>query len=91
MKPLHRGFGSFRNDPRKDYATEPYFQFESQGMGHVDSRNWQGSDDMQVSVDISLYPLHQDYIPQIDAFILLLNQEPAVQVVTNVLSTQPYG
>ena len=35
---------------------------------------------MQVSVDISLYPLHQDYIPQIDAFILLLNQEPAVQV-----------
>ena len=46
---------------------------------------------MQVSVDISLYPLHQDYIPQIDAFILLLNQEPAVQVVTNALSTQLYG
>ena len=22
-----RGFGSFGNDPRKDYATEPYFQF----------------------------------------------------------------
>ena len=46
---------------------------------------------MQVSVDISLYPLHQDYIPQIDAFIFLLNQEPAVQVVTNALSTQLYG
>ena len=46
---------------------------------------------MQVSVDISLYPLHQDYILQIDAFILLLNQEPAVQVVTNALSTQLYG
>ena len=46
---------------------------------------------MQVSVDISLYPLHQDYIPQIDAFILLLNQESAVQVVTNALSTQLYG
>ena len=46
---------------------------------------------MQVSVDISLYPLHQDYIPQIDAFILLLNQEPNVQVVTNALSTQLYG
>ena len=46
---------------------------------------------MQVSVDISLYPLHQDYIPQIDAFIALLNQEPDVQVVTNALSTQLYG
>ena len=46
---------------------------------------------MQVSVDISLYPLHQDYIPQVDAFILLLNQEPNVQVVTNALSTQLYG
>ena len=46
---------------------------------------------MQVSVDISLYPLHQDYIPQIDAFILLLNQEPNVQVVTNALSTQLYS
>ena len=46
---------------------------------------------MQVSVDISLYPLHQNYIPQIDAFILLLNQEPNVQVVTNALSTQLYG
>ena len=46
---------------------------------------------MQVSVDISLYPLHQDYIPQIDAFIALLNQEPDVQVVTNTLSTQLYG
>ena len=46
---------------------------------------------MQVSVDISLYPLHQDYIPQIDAFILLLNQAPNVQVVTNALSTQLYG
>ena len=46
---------------------------------------------MQVSVDISLYPLHQDYIPRIDAFILLLNQEPNVQVVTNALSTQLYG
>ena len=46
---------------------------------------------MQVSVDISLYPLHQDYIPQIDAFIHLLNQEPNVQVVTNALSTQLYG
>lgn len=46
---------------------------------------------MQVSVDISLYPLHQDYIPQIDAFIFLLNQEPNMQVVTNALSTQLYG
>ena len=46
---------------------------------------------MQVSVDISLYPLHQGYIPQIDAFILLLNQEPEVKVITNVLSTQLYG
>ena len=46
---------------------------------------------MQVSVDISLYPLHQDYIPQIDAFIFLLNQEPNVQVVTNALSTELYG
>ena len=26
---LTRGFGSFGNDPRKDYLTEPYYQFGS--------------------------------------------------------------
>ena len=46
---------------------------------------------MRVSVDVSLYPLNEDYVPQIDAFILLLNQEPLVQVITNALSTQLYG
>lgn len=46
---------------------------------------------MKTSVDISLYPISDDYIPAIDAFIEGVNTHPDVVAVTNDLSTQLYG
>ncbi|MFO1426199.1 MAG: YkoF family thiamine/hydroxymethylpyrimidine-binding protein [Steroidobacteraceae bacterium] len=46
---------------------------------------------MDIAVEISLYPLNQDYIPPIQGFIDRLNAEPRVKVVTNSMSTQVSG
>ncbi|WP_419147051.1 YkoF family thiamine/hydroxymethylpyrimidine-binding protein [Pseudoalteromonas 'SMAR'] len=46
---------------------------------------------MKVSVEISKYPLHQDYIPYIQGFIDRLNQHEQIKVNTNVMSTQIFG
>ena len=46
---------------------------------------------MKTSIDISLYPLNEDYIPAIDAFIEGVNSHPDVVAITNDLSTQLYG
>ena len=46
---------------------------------------------MQVSVDISLYPLQADYEPAIIQFIQRLNQHQGIQVATNELSTHVTG
>lgn len=46
---------------------------------------------MQVAVDISLYPLDQDFIPPIKDVIERLNGYPDIKVVTNPLSTQLRG
>lgn len=46
---------------------------------------------MKTSVDISLYPLAEDYIPAIKEFIERLQQYPDVNLVRNKLSTQLYG
>ncbi|XOV87976.1 MAG: YkoF family thiamine/hydroxymethylpyrimidine-binding protein [Pseudomonadota bacterium] len=46
---------------------------------------------MQVSLDISLYPLAEDYIPAISQFIHRLEAAPNVAVVRNDLSTQLHG
>ncbi|MEE8233331.1 MAG: YkoF family thiamine/hydroxymethylpyrimidine-binding protein [Gammaproteobacteria bacterium] len=46
---------------------------------------------MKTSVDISLYPLAEDYIPAIKEFIERLQQYPEVNVLRNNLSTQLYG
>ena len=46
---------------------------------------------MKASVDISLYPLADDYIPTIKEFIERVQQYPDVAVVRNDLSTQLYG
>ncbi|SCY76153.1 YkoF family thiamine/hydroxymethylpyrimidine-binding protein [Flavobacterium caeni] len=45
---------------------------------------------MKVSVDISLYPLDQNYEPPIIAFIEKLKSAP-FKVMENPLSTQVYG
>jgi len=46
---------------------------------------------MEIGVEISLYPLHQQYIPPIQDFIDRLNTEPGLRVSTNSMSTQVFG
>lgn len=46
---------------------------------------------MKASVDISLYPLADKYIPAIQEFIDRVQEYPEVAVVRNDLSTQLYG
>ncbi|MFC0117617.1 hypothetical protein [Pseudoalteromonas xiamenensis] len=46
---------------------------------------------MKLSVEISKYPLHSDYIPFIKDFIDRLNQHEGLQVLTNTMSTQVFG
>ena len=46
---------------------------------------------MDISVDISMYPLQQEFETPILAFISELEKEPLVEVVRNELSTQIHG
>ena len=46
---------------------------------------------MKVSVELSLYPLDENYIPPIQDFIDRLNSYADVKVIENTLSTQVYG
>lgn len=45
----------------------------------------------QVSIEISLYPLRDNFIPPISDFIHRLNQHPEITVETNRMSTQVFG
>jgi uncharacterized protein YqgV (UPF0045/DUF77 family) len=46
---------------------------------------------MDIGVEISLYPLHQDYLPPIRDFIERLHADARLRVVTNSMSTQVFG
>jgi len=46
---------------------------------------------MEISVDISMYPLQKDFEAPILTFIELLEMEERVEVVRNELSTQVHG
>jgi uncharacterized protein YqgV (UPF0045/DUF77 family) len=46
---------------------------------------------MQISVEISKYPLADDYIPAIKAFIDRLHAIDGLTLVTNTMSTQVFG
>ena len=46
---------------------------------------------MELSVEISKYPLADDYIPAIKSFIDRLNTVEGLSVVTNTMSTQVFG
>ncbi|MCB2387709.1 YkoF family thiamine/hydroxymethylpyrimidine-binding protein [Thalassolituus alkanivorans] len=46
---------------------------------------------MEISVEISKYPLADDYIPAIKSFIDRLNQIEGLSIVTNTMSTQVFG
>lgn len=46
---------------------------------------------MRITAEMSLYPLHENFVADISAFIDELNAQPGLQVVTNQLSTQIRG
>ncbi len=46
---------------------------------------------MRVAVDISLYPIADDFIPPIDDVIERLNTYESLEVSTNRMSTQVFG
>ena len=46
---------------------------------------------MQVSIEISLYPLKHEFIPAIDRFIQILQDYDDIEVRTNAMSTQLFG
>lgn len=46
---------------------------------------------MNTSVDISYYPLKEEFIPPIKSFIERLNKYKNIVVVTNGISTQVFG
>ena len=46
---------------------------------------------MKIGVEISLYPLTEEYIPPIRGFIDRLNADGRFKVVTNDMSTQVFG
>jgi uncharacterized protein YqgV (UPF0045/DUF77 family) len=46
---------------------------------------------MQLSVELSFYPLKDDYKESILSFIALLKQEPNIEVISNRISTQIFG
>ncbi|QIB66651.1 YkoF family thiamine/hydroxymethylpyrimidine-binding protein [Kineobactrum salinum] len=46
---------------------------------------------MQVTAELSLYPLQEDYIPVIEAFIASLGEIEGLTIVTNAMSTQLCG
>jgi uncharacterized protein YqgV (UPF0045/DUF77 family) len=46
---------------------------------------------MKTSIEISYYPLNQEYIPPIQNFIDRINTYPKLVVRTNTMSTQIFG
>jgi uncharacterized protein YqgV (UPF0045/DUF77 family) len=46
---------------------------------------------MDIGVELSLYPLREDFVPTIKAFIERLQRDTRLKVVTNSLSTQVFG
>ncbi|MCB1692348.1 MAG: hypothetical protein KDI19_06245 [Pseudomonadales bacterium] len=46
---------------------------------------------MEISLDISLYPLADEYLPSIKSFIKRLEEAPGLAIARNDLSTQVFG
>jgi len=46
---------------------------------------------MDIAVEISLYPLAEDYAPRIKAFLERVRADGRLKVVTSSLSTQLFG
>ena len=46
---------------------------------------------MQISIEISLYPLNKNFISQVDNFISCLKKHDGIEIRTNNISTQLFG
>ncbi len=46
---------------------------------------------MEIGVEISLYPLQEQYAPDIKDFIRRVQSQQALRIVTNSMSTQVFG
>lgn len=46
---------------------------------------------MRITVEISLYPLQEQYVSKIEAFIAELRRAPGLEIVVNQMSTQLRG
>ncbi len=46
---------------------------------------------MEIGVEISLYPLHQQFLPPIRDFLDRINADGALRVATNSMSTHVFG
>jgi uncharacterized protein YqgV (UPF0045/DUF77 family) len=46
---------------------------------------------VDIGVEISLYPLDEDFVPPIRKFIAALNADGRVKVVTSSMSTEVFG
>jgi uncharacterized protein YqgV (UPF0045/DUF77 family) len=46
---------------------------------------------MDIGVEISLYPLKEDYVPSVHQFLEGLSAQRGLKVVTNSMSTQVFG
>ncbi len=46
---------------------------------------------MFVSIEVSLYPLKEEFIPPIDDFINSLEKYDKIEIRTNAMSTQLFG
>jgi uncharacterized protein YqgV (UPF0045/DUF77 family) len=46
---------------------------------------------MKTSIEISYYPLNQEYVPPIRAFIDRMNAYDGIDAITNGMSTQLFG
>jgi uncharacterized protein YqgV (UPF0045/DUF77 family) len=46
---------------------------------------------MNVSIELSMYPLGREYIPEIKAFIARLKKDEQVECQVNGMSTQIFG
>jgi uncharacterized protein YqgV (UPF0045/DUF77 family) len=46
---------------------------------------------MKISLEISLYPLDNDFLPVIEDIVARLNADTTVVTMTNTMSTQVFG
>lgn len=49
------------------------------------------SENLSTSLEISMYPLRDEFIPSIDSFLDKIHKVRGLKVQTNVMSTQVFG